>query len=403
MENQAIAIDNGSIYTKMGYVGNSVPDLFIPTAIADIEDISDNYNYYIGKKAFNIIKKSKNHKLTYPIKNKVIEDWDLMEKFWNKSLFNYLKADPQEHFFCLNQSPMTTKQDRINIAEIFFETFNVPGIYLGMEAFFSMLALNHLTKNILLYKCDDETQKSIESLTGIVVISGDGATYIVPICDGFIINSKIKTFPITGNEITKFMENKLKERGEKIDKEDLYYAAMELKEKKGYLVKDINGEYSKFDNKSSEFKTFKGIGKISGNPYTINVGYESFLGPESLFSPKIINKKYKYSLDEIIHQVIQECPIEYRKSLYSNILLSGGNTLFGHIDDKLQLNLKKGLNERLKKIDAKPNSIRVNVNRQPEFFLEWLGESCFCTKDSFKDGIHTKEEYLEKGAKCLNN
>ena len=47
-----------------------------------------------------------------------------------------------------------------------------------------------------------EQENAIRSLTGIVIVSGDEMTHIVPICDGYIIKSKIKQFPIDGMHIT---------------------------------------------------------------------------------------------------------------------------------------------------------------------------------------------------------
>ena len=75
MDKQAIVIDNGTGYTKMGYAGNLDPDFVIPTVIADLDKKStlsvstknDEYNYYIGDKGISIAKESKNRKLTYPI------------------------------------------------------------------------------------------------------------------------------------------------------------------------------------------------------------------------------------------------------------------------------------------------------------------------------------------------
>ena len=89
MDKQAVVIDNGTGYTKMGYAGNLDPDFVVPTAIADLDKKStlsvstknDEYNYYIGDQAINKAKESKNHKLTYPMQNGIIESWDLMEKF----------------------------------------------------------------------------------------------------------------------------------------------------------------------------------------------------------------------------------------------------------------------------------------------------------------------------------
>ena len=88
MDKQAVVIDNGTGFTKMGYSGNLVPDFVIPTALADLDKKSilsvstknDEYNYFIGDQAINNAKTSKKHKLTYPMQDGIIESWDFMEK-----------------------------------------------------------------------------------------------------------------------------------------------------------------------------------------------------------------------------------------------------------------------------------------------------------------------------------
>ena len=346
MDKQAVVIDNGTGFTKMGYAGNLDPDFVIPTAIADLDKKStlgvsiknDEYDYYIGEQAINQAKTSKKHKLTYPMQDGIIESWDLMEKYWHQSIYGYLKCDPQEHNFVLTEPPMNPPENRESIAEIFFETFNVPGLYIGVQAVFALLGCSKTHEDIDEGedgKMDKDQKAAIDSLTGVVVDSGDGVTHIVPICDGFVVGSNIKHIPIAGRKITKFMEQMIRERGEKIPTEDLYFATMELKEKHGYLAPDLVKEFGKYDQKrneggkllqSSKFKKYEGIGKITNKPYSINVGYELFLGPEAFFSPEIIDKNYKSSLDEIIDLTIQICPIDYRRRLYANVVFSGGST-----------------------------------------------------------------------------
>ena len=62
----------------------------------------------------------------------------------------------------------------------------------------------------------------------------------------------------------------------------------------------------------SKFRKYDGIGKISTKPFSINVGYELFLGREAFFSPEIIDKNWRSSLDETIDLTIQQCSIDYR-------------------------------------------------------------------------------------------
>ena len=75
MDKQAVVIDNDTNYTKMGYAGNIDPDFIIPTAILDkkstlgVSTNNDKYDYLIGEQAINQAKISKNHILTYPMKD----------------------------------------------------------------------------------------------------------------------------------------------------------------------------------------------------------------------------------------------------------------------------------------------------------------------------------------------
>lgn len=91
----------------------------------------------------------------------------------------------------------------------------------------------------------------------------------------------------------------IKDRNENISTEDLYFAAMEIKEKHGYLSKDIVEEFSKWDEKiiddvtkkyslGPKFKKYQSTGKITNKPINIDIGYEVFLGPESFFAPVIL-------------------------------------------------------------------------------------------------------------------
>ena len=42
-------------------------------------------------------------------------------------------------------------------------------------------------------------------MTGVVVDVGDGATHVVPVADGYVIGSSIKSIPIAGKDVTLFV------------------------------------------------------------------------------------------------------------------------------------------------------------------------------------------------------
>jgi actin-related protein len=47
-------------------------------------------------------------------------------------------------------------------------------------------------------------------MTGVVVDVGDGATHIVPVADGYVIGSSIRSIPITGKDVTQFVQQLMK-------------------------------------------------------------------------------------------------------------------------------------------------------------------------------------------------
>ncbi len=105
--NNVVVIDNGTGYTKMGYAGNPDPNFTIPTVIAERMDNQNaqisrlkqpTLDFHIGDDAY---KNQNNYNLIYPMKSGIIEDWEIMEKFWHRSIFNYLNCDVNYHFFII--------------------------------------------------------------------------------------------------------------------------------------------------------------------------------------------------------------------------------------------------------------------------------------------------------------
>lgn len=43
-------------------------------------------------------------------------------------------------------------------------------------------------------------------MTGVVVDVGDGATHVVPVAEGYVIGSCIKSIPIAGKDVTLFIQ-----------------------------------------------------------------------------------------------------------------------------------------------------------------------------------------------------
>merc|ERR1712087_664980 len=66
----------------------------------------------------------------------------------------------------------------------------------------------------------------------------------------------------------------------------------------------------------------------------ITLGAERFRVPEVLFQPSLIGKEAS-GIHEQVFQSIMKCDLDIRKDLYSNVVLSGGNTMFKGIAERI--------------------------------------------------------------------
>lgn len=406
----AIVIDNGTGYTKLGYAGNREPQFIIPSTIS-IKETSkvgdqasrrltrgiDDLDFYIGDEALD----APGYSVKYPIRHGIIEDWDLMERYWEQCIFKYLRAEPEDHYFLLTEPPLNTPENREYTAEIMFESFNVPGLYIAVQAVLALAA--------------SWTSRPVgeRTLTGMVIDSGDGVTHCIPVAEGYVIGSCIKHIPIAGRNITYFIQSLLREREQSIPPEQSLETAKAIKERFCYICPDLAKEFEKYDkNPSKWIKKYMGHNNITKNPFEIDVGFERFLGPEIFFNPEIANSDFIAPLSEIVDDCIQNSPIDVRRPLYKNIVLSGGSTMFRDFDRRLQRDIQRIVNARLKtsyslsqgRVNPKPIDVQV-LSHHMQRYAVWFGGSMLAsTPEFYTDYCHTKAQYDEYGPSiCRHN
>jgi len=399
-----VVIDNGTGYTKMGYAGNYEPNFIIPSFISTgVEKTGaarnpvQDLDFFIGPDA---MEKRANYNLDYPIREGVVANWDNMEKYWQRCIYQFLSCDPEEHYMLLTEPPLNTPENREFTAEIMFETFNVPALYIAVQAVLALCA-SLLTKQ-------DKGGKT-NSVTGTVIDSGDGVTHIIPVVEGYVIGSCIKHIPLAGRKVTDFIVSMLRDRNETFPPDDALTIAKKIKESYCYVCPDLVKEYLKYDTDPTRFRVYKGTNTKTNQPYTVDVGYERFLGPEVFFSPEIFDANFTMSLPALVDQTIQACPIDTRRGLYNYITLSGGSTMFKHFVNRLQRYVKKYCDDRynetkkrfptldVKKVDAKV------ITHPFQRFAVWFGGSMLASQPEFLGYFHTKAEYAEQGPRIARH
>ena len=78
----------------------------------------------------------------------------------------------------------------------------------------------------------------------------------------------------------------MRERSEGIPPEQSMEVAKRVKETYSYVCPDIVKEFAKYDQEPSKWiRQYEGVHSVTKKPFTADVGYERFLGPEIFFNP----------------------------------------------------------------------------------------------------------------------
>ncbi len=365
-----LVIDNGTGLSKNGFAGEDQPRSVFPTLIGypkyqSIMTDVDHYvrEYYIGDEALNLRGVLK---LTYPIEHGSVDDWTAMEKIWSFTFFNDLRVNPAEHPVLLTEPPLNARTNREKMAELMFETFNVPAIYISMQAVLSLYASGRTT--------------------GIVVDSGDGVTHVVPVYEGFAITHAISRIDIGGRDITDYLRRLLRQRGYSLTSSAEREIVRDIKERLCYVALDPQKELQLADKVSGMEKSY-----VMPDGDTITVGQERFMAPELFFNPGAMGSEDN-SIHELIASAISDCDVDIRPHLYSNIVLSGGSTMF------------PGLKERLhKELTAMvPPGVEIKIVAPPERrYSVWIGGSILASLKTFSKMWVTRKEYNDAGPKSV--
>merc|ERR1712203_811625 len=124
--------------------------------------------------------------------------------------------------------------------------------------------------------------------------------------------------------------------------------------------------------------------------------------PEIFFHPEFANPDFTVPISETVDHVVQQCPIDVRRGLYKNIVLSGGSTMFKDFGRRLERDLRKTVDNRSDATEAitgqKPKPIDVQViSHQMQRYAVWFGGSMLASTPEFYQVCHTKAQYDEYG------
>ncbi|RMD41009.1 hypothetical protein DV735_g4111, partial [Chaetothyriales sp. CBS 134920] len=374
LHNVPLVIDNGSGTIRAGYSGSDLPQVYFPSYVGRPKHVRAlagalEGDYFIGPRAQQYRGLLK---IKYALEHGVVTDWDDMERIWTYIYEQELKTLSEEHPVLLTEPPLNPRQNRDTAAQILFEQFNVPAVYMSIQAVLSLYASGRTT--------------------GVVLDSGDGVTHAVPVYEGFAIPSSIRRIDVAGRDVTENLQLLLRKSGHVFHTSAEKEIVRQMKEKTSYVALDPRKEEKdwqqgiwKADKKEIEY--------VLPDGKKIKIGPERFRAPEILFEPELIGLEYA-GVHQMLVDAITRTDMDLRKELYANIVLSGGATLTKGFGDRLLAELQR----------LAVKDMRIKIFAPPERkYSTWIGGSILAGLSTFRkmwvsiddwhenpDVVHTK-------------
>ena len=173
------------------------------------------------------------------------------------------------------------------------------------------------------------------STKGVVFDSGEGCTHVVPIYEAYALPHSTTALDISGKDLTDNMMDLLIDNGLTFSKHYDFDVIKKIKETKTRIADNYKEEEKAFlESGNSRDLIFE----LPDNK-SINIGLPQIKCPEALFNPALVGKDIM-GIHELIYRSYFSIDMEVKKTLFSKIVLAGGNTMFPYIAERLCKEIK---------------------------------------------------------------
>jgi actin len=252
-----------------------------------------------------------------------------------------------------------------------FLAFKVPAVFLATGAALALVAAG--------------------GSTGLVVESGAANTYIVPVYEGSVLPHAIVSLGFGGATLTTYFIELLYEASDvpfrTSTERDI---AEEAKKKMCYVAQVAPAAMAM--GRTATLPSSEQLFLPNGD--SITVDSQRFRCPEALFDPSVIgNGSMSDGLHQCIYKSISRCETELWKDLYPNVVLSGGNSMFQGIANRVQTEVQA----------LAPSQYVVKVIAPPERqHSVWIGGSILASLSTFQQMWISKAEYDMFGPSAIH-
>ena len=319
-------------------------------------------NKQINPKIFDddTIKKSK---IVYPVKEGNFYDYDLLEKLISCAYCEKIRLDNEKCGIIFTEPVNCDKTDREKIAQLFFEDCYIPKLFIIKPTVLTLLREG--------------------KYNGIVAQLDDDVSNFVPVFDCFKLDKASIRSDFGRKDLINYMETLLN---------DKYYFITNYNKS---VIEKIVGECYVALNYEKELYNLEEFNYLLPDGKEISIKEQRIKCPEILINPSNYFKdtnNENISIVKNIDNSIKKCDEDKQKDLYNNIYLTGINSNFGGLKERVKLEL-----ENLKSYSSNYDIQVFNNSRGIE-----KGVENFFSNKAFEGMWITREEYEEEGATVVN-
>eukprot|EP00924_Labyrinthula_sp_SR-Ha-C_P015406 snap_masked-scaffold_71-processed-gene-0.16-mRNA-1 protein AED:1.00 eAED:1.00 QI:0/-1/0/0/-1/1/1/0/385 len=376
MDQHILVADIGSGYSKVGFPDDDEPHLCFPTVVArsfDEQEVS------VGETVLNFTEQERKANLTSkPVMRGGVADLSDYELLWDHIFANY-ETSSTEIPLLLSDLPLTSPSSKEKIVELLYESY--------------------LTPSLAFYNQSSGSLYAQGKTTGLVLDSGEGKTSVLPIVDGFSVLQSLQMLDVGGQDLTQSLHKRIRKYSKFPGKEPRMDWVQSLKEKHCFVCMNYDQVYT--DSRLEREKYF--IDDVEyklpdGEKITFSLEEELFQIPEGMFKPDV-NPSYQYMKSKSLPMIMAESVARSesdettRRTLFSNVLLTGGNMRFKGMRERMGMELKKHV----------PKDFEVEMLEvENPLYSVWQGGSILTSMGNIGDRMTTREEYLENGGLSNN-
>jgi len=367
--NKQIIIDLGSSEIKAGFLGNPPEIKRLPNIIG--ENLC-KINPSIINKPHYISSECEQYYSDLSIRNP-IQRGNFLNEDDIPLIFEYIFSQLglnleqiKEHPLLITEPLNNKYSNSENISQILFEKMNIPALIFAKQPLLSLISTGYST--------------------GIVLESGSDITQSCVSYEGYLIENSCLRFDYGGKDVSNTLNILLKQRNSDINYINFFddiKVLNDIKEKQCY-IKTLKDDNEDFVSVHSEY--------ILPDGSKLNLQDEKILAPEILFNNKLIFQEY-FPFHEMVINSIDKCDVNIKGKLYKTIVMSGGNTKFKGIEEKMKTNLSY--------LIPRGVDIKLRMQENPELNC-WNGGNIIASLNTFNKMLVYKKDWEECGKNIIH-